>query len=290
MGLQRIPRLAVELKKALLYNRWEGVISLIRVAVCGACGRMGQEVCRTVWQHPEMTLVAGIDLRNEGADIGEIASGEKWGVRCYTDIQRAIREADPEVIVDFTHPKSVMGNVRTYLNSKVHAVVGTTGITEENLREIADLCQRNGVNAVVAPNFALGAVLMMKMAEIAAKFFPHVEIIELHHEKKVDAPSGTSLKTAESLSSIIQKDIKEPKVESLPGVRGGKAGKVRVHSVRLPGLVAHQEIIFGGQGQTLTIRHDSMDRTSFMPGVVKAILEVKKRSGLTYGLDKLLGL
>jgi len=263
---------------------------LVKVAVCGACGRMGQEVCRTVWAHPEMTLVAGIDVKNEGADIGEIASGEKWGVKCYTNIQRAIEETNPEVIVDFTHPKSVMENVRTYLKNKVHAVVGTTGITEENLKEIEELCRENRVNAVVAPNFALGAVLMMKMAEIAAKFFPHVEIIELHHEKKADAPSGTSLKTAEMLSSIIGEEVKEPEEESLPGVRGGKAGKVRVHSVRLPGLVAHQEVIFGGQGQTLTIRHDSMDRTSFMPGVVRAILEVQKRPGLTYGLDKLLGL
>lgn len=263
---------------------------MIKVAVCGACGRMGQEVCRTVWAHPEMALVAGIDVKNEGADIGEIASGEKWGVKCYTSIQKAIEETNPEVIVDFTHPRSVMENVRTYLKNKVHAVVGTTGITEKNLKEIEELCRENEVNAVVAPNFALGAVLMMKMAEIAAKFFPHVEIIELHHEKKVDAPSGTSLKTAEMLSSIIGEEVREPKEESLPGVRGGKAGKVRVHSVRLPGLVAHQEVIFGGQGQTLTIRHDSMDRTSFMPGVVRAILEVRKRPGLTYGLEKILGL
>ncbi len=264
---------------------------MIKVIVCGAAGRMGREVCKAVLNDPETSLVAACDLKNIGQDVGTLVGAEKIGVAIEENLKKAIEQYRPEVMIDFTHPASVMNNVRIALQSQVHAVVGTTGLTGENLDEIKGLCSQNNVNAVVSPNFSLGAVLMMKMAELAAPFFENVEIIELHHPAKADAPSGTALKTAESIG---QKRKKEPTApagkESLPGARGGDFKGIKIHSVRLPGLMAHQKIIFGGLGQTLTISHDSIDRTSFMPGVLKAVKEVAKRPGLTYGLENLLGL
>jgi 4-hydroxy-tetrahydrodipicolinate reductase len=181
------------------------------------------------------------------------------------DLAKAIKDTQAEVVVDFTHPRSVMENVRTILENGAHGVIGTTGLTKENLEEIKKLCEKNKVNCLVAPNFAIGAVLMMQFAKEAIKYFPQAEIIEMHHESKADKPSGTALKTREAM---------------------GK--EVPIHSVRLPGLVAHQEVIFGGLGQTLTIRHDSLSRESFMPGVILAIRKVKTLNGLVYGLEEIL--
>lgn len=264
---------------------------MIKVVVCGAAGRMGREVCKAIFNDSEMSLVAACDLKNTGQDICKLVGVGKIGVIVEEDLKKTIERFHPEVMVDFTHPASVMNNVRTALRAQVHVVVGTTGLTDKNLDEIKELCSQNNVNAVVSPNFSLGAVLMMKMAELAAPFFENVEIIELHHSAKADAPSGTALKTAES---ITQKRKKEPVVptgkETLAGVRGGELKGIKIHSVRLPGLMAHQKVIFGGLGQTLTIAHDSIDRTSFIPGVLKAIKEVSRRPGLTYGLENLLGL
>jgi 4-hydroxy-tetrahydrodipicolinate reductase len=264
---------------------------VIKVIVCGAAGRMGREVCKAVLKDPETNLVAACDLKNQGQDVGELIGAGKIGVVIEENLKKAIEQFGPDVMVDFTHPASVMNNIRTALKSQVHVVVGTTGLTTENLDEVKMLCSQSKVNAVVSPNFSLGAVLMMKMAELAAPFFENVEIIELHHPAKADAPSGTALKTAEN---IVQKRKKEPKLaasqESLNGVRGGDLKGIKIHSVRLPGLVAHQKVIFGGPGQTLTIAHDSIDRTSFIPGVLKAVKEVSNRPGLTYGLESLLGL
>ncbi|MDP3013782.1 MAG: 4-hydroxy-tetrahydrodipicolinate reductase, partial [Candidatus Subteraquimicrobiales bacterium] len=213
-----------------------------------------------------------VDLSASGQDIGELIGAGKIGLLIQNNLEEAIEIRQPEVMVDFTHPEAVMGNIRKALNTRVNVVVGTTGITEDNLTEIKSLCEKNKTNAFIAPNFAIGAVLMMKLSEIAAKFLPEVEIIELHHKQKVDAPSGTALKTARGIMKITGN-------QTIP-----------IHSVRLPGLVAHQEVIFGGTGQTLTIRHDSIDRTSFMPGVIMAIKNVGQRPGLTYGLEQLLGI
>lgn len=261
----------------------------IKVLVSGACGKMGQEVMKAVLNDAELTLAGAVDVQNTGKDVGPIIGMEPLGVVVRNDLATAIRLDKPQVMVDFTTPMTVMNNLRMALQAKIHAVVGTTGFSSENLQEIAGLSSDSGANVLIAPNFAIGALLMMRFTAEAAKYFPQVEIIELHHDQKLDAPSGTSIKTAEMIlkgrGELSQKAIGEEKIK---GVRGGEMGGVHLHSIRLPGLIAHQEVIFGGQGQTLTIRHDSLSRESFMPGVVFAIKHISHRPGLTYGLDELL--
>ena len=221
-----------------------------RVLVNGAKGKMGQEVIKAVSKEAELELVAQTDL---GDDLAE-----------------TIKKSRPDVVIDFTIPKSAMGNIRTAAKNKCHVIVGTTGMTEKDLAEIKDLCSTNGVNILVAPNFAVGAVLMMKYASDAAKYMPKAEIIELHHDQKLDAPSGTALKTADMMKN--SSGIKD----------------VPIHSVRLPGFVADQQVIFGGLGQTLTIKHQTTGRECFMPGVVLAAKKIKSLKGLTYGLENIL--
>ncbi|TCL61795.1 dihydrodipicolinate reductase [Hydrogenispora ethanolica] len=261
----------------------------IRVLVIGASGKMGREVVRAIVNDAELELVGAVDRMHVGKDAGLIAGIEPLNVFIREDLAAALQADKPQVVVDFTAPASIMNNLHLVIAARLHAVVGTTGLSRENLREIEELCHDSGVNVLVAPNFAIGALLMMRFAAQAAKFFPHVEIIELHHDQKLDAPSGTSIKTAE----LILAGQNEPAnacvgEEKLPGARGGEMGGIRLHSVRLPGLIAHQEVIFGGEGQTLTIRHDSLSRESFMPGVVLAIKKIGSRPGLTYGLEELL--
>jgi len=258
---------------------------MITVVVTGAAGKMGRQVCQSVLADPELKLVGAVDRVSIGTDLGSLLGLEPVNLSISDNLEQVLRTTTPDVVVDFTHPDSVMDNIRTAIKSKVHAVVGTTGITEENLNEIRSLLEGAETNVFIAPNFALGAVLMMKFSALAARYFPHVEIIELHHHQKADAPSGTAIKTAQMIAA--EKATTQEK-ETVAGVRGGEVNKVHIHSVRLPGLVAHQEVIFGGQGQTLTIRHDSIDRTSFMPGVIMAIKAVQSRPGLTYGLENLL--
>lgn len=264
----------------------------IKIVVSGAAGKMGREVVKAISKEKDLELVGAVDPKEVGADAGALAGIGLLGVQITPDLGITIRSQKPEVVVDFTHPSVVMGNLRTILENKVHAVIGTTGITEENLTEIKSLCEKNKINAIIAPNFAIGAVLMMKFAKEAARYMPKVEIIELHHDQKADAPSGTALKTAEmileeeAMKELPASEVKE--TEKLDGVRGGTVEKIHIHSIRLPGLVAHQEVIFGGVGQTLTIRHDSISRESFMPGVILAIRKVREIKGLIYGLEHLL--
>lgn len=261
----------------------------IKVLVVGACGKMGQEVVKAVLDDPGLTLASVVDVRNPDKDMGPIIGREALGVVVRSDLATAISLDKPQVMVDFTTPMTVMDNLRVALQAKVHAVVGTTGLTPENLQEIAERCSANGANVLIAPNFAIGALLMMRFAAEAAKYLPQVEIIELHHDQKLDAPSGTSIKTAEMIlkgrGELCQKAIGEEKIK---GVRGGEIGGIHLHSIRLPGFIAHQEVIFGGPGQILTVRHDSISRESFMPGVVFAVKKIGDRPGLTYGLDELL--
>ena len=195
-------------------------------------------------------------------------------------------------MVDFTHPDAAMVNIRAALRHGVVPVVGTSGITQQNLQEIEALCQQHETGAFIASNFALGAVLMMHFARIASRYFSWAEITELHHEAKADAPSGTAVRTAEEMLNARGGPFESADTSKivLEGARGGEMGGIRVHSVRLPGLVAHQEVLFGAQGQTLLIRHDSISRESFMPGVIIAIKESPRIKGLVYGLDRLMGL
>jgi 4-hydroxy-tetrahydrodipicolinate reductase len=250
---------------------------------------MGRLVCQAVVEDPDLALVAGINPSFDGEHLGRMIGHPDIDVYI-SDTLDTLLQAEVEVGVDFTQPSAVMENVRWAIEHGMHIVVGTSGVGPEELEEIAKLLadEANDSNVLVAPNFALGAVLLQRFAELAARFFPAAEIIELHHEGKVDAPSGTALTTAERMTRARGEDWQGPTEESLKGVRGGDADGIRIHSVRLPGLVAHQEVIFGGLGQTLTIRHDSSQRVSFMPGVILAIKSIISRPGLTVGLEPLL--
>jgi len=255
----------------------------IRVAVAGARGRMGSEVVKMVLADDSLQLVCGIDPK---VATEQIDSSFPYVV----DVETAIREYKPDVLVDFTIPKVVKQNMITAITAGVRPVVGTTGLSQEDVQEIRDLCQQHQVGAIIAPNFAIGAVLMMKFAQEAAKYMPHVEIIELHHDQKLDAPSGTAVKTAELIQQV-RKEMKQghpEEKEIIEGSRGGYYDGFRIHSVRLPGLVAHQECIFGALGQTLTIRHDSINRESFMPGVNLAVKKVVGLNELVYGLENVM--
>jgi len=262
---------------------------MIRVLVSGAGGKMGGEVVRAVSAADGMEVVAAVDPGVAGCLVAT-ASGEH--VECRGDLASAIVASKPDVMVDFTHPTVVEGNLRVALAAGVDCVVGTTGLSEEKLADLATVAPE-GTTLFFAPNFAIGAVLMMRFAEAAARYMPHVEVTEFHHDKKADAPSGTAIRTARMIAAARGEapDVpgRETELPGMEGARGALVDGVSVHSVRLPGLVAHQEVLFGGQGQTLTIRHDSIDRTSFMPGVVLAVREVGVRSGLVVGLEKLMG-
>jgi 4-hydroxy-tetrahydrodipicolinate reductase len=241
----------------------------IKVGVLGARGRMGAEVCRAVEAADDLSLIAAIDV---GED------------------REPLRGAD--VVVDFTAPNAVMDNLRWCIGEGLNCVVGTTGFDDERIAEVHSLLEAApSVGVVIAPNFGIAAVLMMRFATEAAPYFDSVEIVELHHPQKVDAPSGTARRTAELIAAARKgKASPDATTQSLDGARGSDVDGVRVHSIRLAGLVAHQEVLLGGQGETLTIRHDSLSRESFMPGVLLAIREVSLRPGLTVGIDDLLGL
>lgn len=258
-----------------------------RVAVVGAGGRMGSEVCRAVDGADDLELVAAVDPSHAGRPLQAIAG--VGGELTVADELAAITAAAADVAVEFSGPASVGGNLRWLLDQGVHAVVGATGLPAEDLEAARASAASGAANALIAPNFAIGAVLLMRFAAQAAEHLPHVEVIELHHDRKVDAPSGTALRTAELIDEARGQRPEVPLGDDEhPGARGADHAGVRVHSVRLPGLVAHQEVVFGGLGQTLTIRHDSLDRTSFMPGVLLACRQVGALDGLVVGLEHLL--
>ncbi len=243
---------------------------MINVAVLGAKGRMGAEVVKAVNSDPGMSLIAALDLG---------------------DSLKQLLGSGTHVVIDFTTPDSVMANLDFLINNGINVVVGTTGFDDKKLAIIDGLCTANpSVGVLIAPNFAIGAVLMMEFAAKAARYFESAEIIELHHPEKVDAPSGTAARTAQLMSDARKaaglKAMPDATTTALDGARGSKVGDVPIHSVRARGLVAHQEVILGGLGETLTIRHDSLDRAGFMPGVLLGVRSVIKHPGLTHGLDK----
>ena len=262
---------------------------MIKVMVSGACGRMGQAVLKAVIEDSELELVGAVDLAG-GADAGELVGLGKNGVIVGTDLEAVINASSPEVMVDFTRPDVVYANAVKAIKKGVSPVSGTTGLSDEEKAELAELSKANNTPVFIAPNFAIGAVLMMLMARQAAKYMPEVEIIELHHDKKLDAPSGTALQTAAMISEVRKSHVQgnPEETEKVAGARGADVDGMRIHSVRLPGYVAHQEVIFGGLGQTLTIRHDSLNRESFMPGVCLACKKVRNLEGLVIGLDKIM--
>jgi len=266
----------------------------LRVGVLGAGGRMGREVCRAVTEDPELELVSAVDPALTGIDLRQVTGSDVAGVQVAGDVDDLGR-AGAEVAVDFTVATVARDTMRWCAAHGVHCVVGTTGISEAEVGEIEALFAASTANCVLAANFALSAVLMMRFAELAAPFMDGVEIVELHHDGKLDAPSGTALHTADRIAQAREASgagpfAPDPTTEfTLEGSRGGLGPLgIRVHAVRLPGLVAHEEVIFGAAGQTLTIRHDSFDRRSFMPGVLLAVRLVSEREGLTIGLGPLL--
>jgi len=271
----------------------------MRVGVVGAAGRMGRQVCGAVAAQPDLELVAAVDPANGGSRLDSLVGADVGGL-VIGDRLDGLAAARAQVVVDFTRVDAARETLAYCADRGMHAVVGTTGFTDDDL---AELTRRftgpsgGAPNCVVAANFAIGAVLMMRFAELAAPWFQAVEIVESHHDGKVDAPSGTALHTAERMARARAASGSGPfppdhtRTTVLDGTRGGSGpAGVRIHSVRLPGLIAHQEVIFGAVGQSLTIRHDSYDRASFMDGVVLAVRSVADHPGLTVGLEALLGL
>ena len=259
----------------------------IKVVVHGAAGKVGREVVKAVCGESEMQLVGAVDLRT-AHDSLTLPDGS-GSVPFSSDLGHILSSCQPDVLVDFTIAQATMSAVRIATEKGVNLVIGTTGLTKDELNEIDRLVKAHKVGAVVAPNFALGAVLMIHLAKVAAKYLDYAEIIELHHHLKADAPSGTALATAKAMAAARGKPFLQPTGKAAES-RGEPVEGVTIHSVRLPGLMAHQEVILGGPGQTVSIRHDTINRECYMPGVMLAIKEVVKRQGLTYGLDTLLGL
>lgn len=264
---------------------------MIKVAIAGARGKMGIEAVHTMMKREGIELVAAYDYKQVAANLNELDTfPAHYNVPIYTDFSALVADTKPDVLVDLTNPHSVYEHTKQALLHNIRPVVGTTGFTDDQLEELTALAKQRRLGCIIAPNFAIGAILMMKFAQEAAKYLPDVEIIEMHHDRKFDAPSGTGIKTAQMIS-----EVRAPKVqghpeekETLTGARGADFEGMRVHSVRLPGLVAHQQVMFGGDGQLLTIRHDSLSRESFMGGIAFCVENVIALDRLIYGLENLI--
>jgi 4-hydroxy-tetrahydrodipicolinate reductase len=262
----------------------------VRVLVHGALGRMGQEVLRASCSDPDVEPVAGVDSRAESPDLNlPDGSGR---IPLFRDLESALQRCRPDVLVDFSTADATMPAVRAAVSRGVALVIGTTGLSDSDLDEIRELCQRSKTGAVVAPNFALAGVMMIHLARTAARFFDHAEIIEMHHEQKVDAPSGTAIVTAKEMIEARGKAFSHPMParETIPGTRGGEHEGIALHSVRMPGMLAHQEIVFGAPGQTLRIRLDQISREAFMPCVMLAVKRAVELDEAVFGLEDILGL
>ena len=275
----------------------------IPVVVTGALGRMGAEVIRAVQASPDCHLVGAVDNTpgKEGQDVGELLGLHTIEVAVTADLEgclcassQAVRDAGPgkgAVMVDFTHPSVVYANTRAAIAYGVHPVIGTTGLSPAQLDDLQSFSDKASIGGAVIPNFSVGMVLLQQAAAAAARFYDHAELTELHHNRKADAPSGTCIKTAE-LMEELGKQFNESEVdehESLAGSRGGqRPSGLRLHSLRLPGLVAHQEVMFGSPGETYTLRHDTIDRAAYMPGVLLCVRKVRQLQALVYGLERLL--
>lgn len=253
----------------------------LTVAVCGALGRMGRETVRAIAAAPDLEL----------GPLADLVAGECEGHPVHAGLAAALQSAAPDVCVDFTQPEAAVENARTCLSKGIAVVIGTSGIGESERESLSQACREHGTPALVVPNFAIGAVLMMRFAEEAARWMPDAAVVEMHHPGKVDAPSGTAMHTAERIAEGRPDSFASSnptRVVKASGAMGAEVAGVPVHSVRLPGLVAHQMVVFGSVGETLTIRHDSLDRSSFMPGVLLAARRVRSLSGLHIGLERLM--
>ncbi|RKQ37644.1 4-hydroxy-tetrahydrodipicolinate reductase [Oceanobacillus halophilus] len=264
---------------------------MINIIVAGPRGKMGYEAIKMINKEENFRLVACLDRKNNGKTLKEVDGLPDLDVPIYENAEECFQAVDSaDVLVELTIPEVGYLHTKTAIQHNIRPVVGTTGFNSEQLEELDELLTSKNIGGIIAPNFAIGAVLMMKFSQMAAKYLPDVEIIEKHHDNKLDAPSGTAVKTAEMI-----RETREPKsqghpneTETITGARGAELDGMRIHSLRLPGLVAHQEVIFGGPGQTLSIKHDSLNRASFMDGVRFSIERVFEIDGLVYGLEQLL--
>ncbi|PTL40348.1 4-hydroxy-tetrahydrodipicolinate reductase [Alkalicoccus saliphilus] len=261
---------------------------MISIVIAGPRGNMGREAVKMVENEDQFALKAVVDHRYDGISMKEAEGMEPLDIPVYKEIEACFTEEQPDVLIDLTNPETGKVHLRKALEHGVRPVIGTTGFTDEDIKELSAEAEKKKLGAVIAPNFAIGAILLMKLSRMAARYMDDVEIIEQHHDRKLDAPSGTAMKTAQMISEVRkEKPQGHPdETEAWEHARGAEYEGMRVHSVRLPGRVAHQEVIFGGEGQTLTLRHDSLNRTSFMPGVRLAVEKVMETTGLVYGLDE----
>ena len=257
---------------------------MIKVGVVGALGKMGKEVVKAVLEAEDTTLVMAVDVVGEGTVIAN-------DVKIESDLKQAIQTKKPDVVIDFTQPSTIFEHVCLYINEKVKSVIGTTGLSEEQINKLKELSKENNTGCLIAPNFSTGAVLMMMFAKKAAKYFNNAEIIELHHNQKKDAPSGTAVKTAQLMAESNPDFTLEncPETELIAGSRGGTAeANIHIHSVRMPGYIASQEVIFGASGQIFKIKHDTMERSCYMAGVLLATRHVFENNDFIYGLDNIM--
>ena len=262
----------------------------LTILVTGACGQMGKYVVAGVVEAPDMELVGAVDPAGRGKRLSEIVSGAPEDIICSGHLAATLEESQPQIMIDFTTPDVVMDNIQAALNAGVACVVGTTGFSPLDLQVVKRLCKKTDTPCLIAPNFSIGANLMMRFAAEASTNFDYSEIIERHHEKKVDAPSGTALSTAEKMAKARQQPMREVLTahEELAGARGGETAGIHVHSVRMPGYVANQEVVFGGSGEVLKIEHITTSRECFVPGVLLATRRILELEGLVYGLDTIL--
>jgi 4-hydroxy-tetrahydrodipicolinate reductase len=262
----------------------------IRVVINGAFGRIGREVTKAVVCEPGLKAVGAVEKEVTQQYLPLPEATEL--IPLSSDLDSLLKRCDADVVVDFTNAEVSMTATRIAIQQKVNMVIGTSGLSEDNLAEIQNLCQTYKVGAVVAPNFSLGAAVLMHLAKFAAKFFNYAEIIEMHHEKKIDAPSGTAIATARAMLQARGKPFIYHKAtcEVLSNTRGGETGGIAIHSLRLPGFMAGQEVVFSGAGETLSLHHNTISRECYLPGIILAIKEVTRRKGLIYGLDALLKL
>lgn len=262
---------------------------MIRVVLAGAAGKTGREVVKAFEGQPDLALVGAVSPRHAGQDVGTVAGLAPKGLRISPSIAEAVG-GGADVLLDLTTPDAVLGNATEGLKHGLRLLIGSTGLSARDLEHLRRETLANGLSTLVAPNFAIGALLMMRFAKEAARYFEHAEIVELHHAQKLDAPSGTALKTAQAMLAERHEfgRAHPDEVEKLDHVRGGDMDGIRIHSVRLPGMLAHQEVIFGGLGQVLTIRHDALSRECYMPGVLLGVRKVMTIQGLVVGLENVL--
>lgn len=265
-------------------------VEKIKIIIAGPRGRMGSEAVKLVQETDEFELVAVLDRKHDGMNLKEIDGFQGVDAPIFSDAEKCFSSVKADVLIDLTTPETGMLHTELALTSGIRPVVGTTGFSNEDLERLHRLTKETGRGCIIAPNFAVGAILMMKFSQMAAKYFPDVEIIELHHDQKLDAPSGTAVKTSEMIKSVREpKEQGHPgEKETIKGARGANIEGMHIHSVRLPGLIAHQQVMFGADGQMLTLRHDSFNRTSFMSGVKLAVETVMNLDSLVYGLENII--